>query len=74
MADVTGAAAQIRDATIRAQLARELADRLEIEAEAWLAVSTKKRQAAIAYRMQAHSLTVKANALRKGAKKGEPGQ
>lgn len=72
MARLIGAAAQIREATIRAQLAREFADRLEIEAEAWLAVSTKKRQAAISYRMQAHSLTVKANTLRKAATEAQP--
>ena len=65
---MTGAASEIRQATIRAQLAREFADRLEIEAEAWLQVSTAKRQKAIEYRMQAHKLTVKADALRKAAK------
>ena len=65
-------AAEIREATIRAQLAREFANRLEIEAEAWLAISTEKRQRAIEFRMQAHKLTVKANALRRTAKaKGE---
>jgi hypothetical protein len=61
-------AAEIRDATIRAQLAREFADRLDIEADAWLDVSTKKREAATAYRTQASELTAKAHALRKATK------
>lgn len=61
-------AAQIRDATIRAQLAREFADRLAIEADAWLDVSTRKREAAAQYRTQAGELTAKAHALRKAAK------
>jgi hypothetical protein len=60
--------AEIRDATIRAQLAREFAERLDIEADAWLDVSTKKRQAAIAYRLEAHKLTVKTHELRKATK------
>jgi hypothetical protein len=61
-------AAEMRNATIRAQLAREFADRLDIEADAWAAVATAKREAASAYRAQADKFTIAANIFRKAAK------
>lgn len=57
---------QIRRLTIEAQLAQEFADRLEIEADAWLQMATAKRQKAVEYRMKADALTSKAGMIRRG--------
>jgi len=61
---------QIRRLTIEAQLAREFAERLEMEADAWLQVATGKRQKAVEYRMAAEALTSKAGMIRTASKPG----
>ena len=60
---------RIRQKTIEAQLAREFAERLEFEADAWLQMATAKRQKAIEYRMKAEALTVDACTILAGVKR-----
>lgn len=66
---------ETRRLTIEAQLAREFAERLEMEADAWLQMATAKRQKAVEYRMKADALTSKAGMIRaaKPARKKETG-
>lgn len=57
---------RIRQLTIEAQLARDFADRLGQEADAWLAVATGKRAKAVEYQMKADALTAEAGLIRAG--------
>lgn len=68
------AEARIRKLTIQAQLHREFADRLNLEADAWQAEARGKRRKAIEHLLEANKLTVAAGELRGPAGKRPAGE